>query len=419
MFGSLRSVPPSQILSSTDSIIAQDRRLTLRLLEHLHEIDRRKLYLESGFASTFDYCTKHLRLSEPSAARRIRTARCVARFPELYPLLESGELNLTVVSMVSKYLKPGNVDEIIARIKSRPKREVEKIVAEYEPKAAVSVDRVRMMVVPVMHVPDCPVTPVLPPSVALRSIVTSAPETSVMAVPGSTVIVTSAVSAIVAQQSTVTGDSEISPKFESTNSKVCNATNQTEASAPASVSKHIEFERLARIEFTAHEALMSKLERVRSIAAHRLPADAPLECLISFMAEYFLESEDPARRQARREARATEPETGETPSSAAKPRYIPVAVRDQVFVRDNQCTYVSPGGHRCGSTHMLQIDHIKPVARGGASTIDNLRILCAYHNRLESERLMGKRGPGDVIREKRPVFGACRSRYHQSVVDWR
>jgi hypothetical protein len=93
MFGSLRSVSPAQILSNTETIVAQDRKLTLRLLEHLHEIDRQELYLECGFASTFDYCTKHLLLPEPSAARRIRTARCVARYPQLYALLESGELN--------------------------------------------------------------------------------------------------------------------------------------------------------------------------------------------------------------------------------------------------------------------------------------------------------------------------------------
>jgi 5-methylcytosine-specific restriction endonuclease McrA len=39
---------------------------------------------------------------------------------------------------------------------------------------------------------------------------------------------------------------------------------------------------------------------------------------------------------------------------------------------------------------VLQIDHVKPAARGGANTIDNLRLLCAYHNRLEAERLMGR-----------------------------
>jgi 5-methylcytosine-specific restriction endonuclease McrA len=345
MFGSLHSVPPSQILSSTDSIIAQDRRLTLRLLEHLHEIDRRKLYLERGFASTFDYCTKHLRLSEPSAARRIRTARCVARFPHLYPLLESGELNLTVVSMVSRYLKSENVGAIVKSIVGKSKRDVERIIAEYEPRAALPPDRVRMVVMPVAQ--------------------TSAPAA--------------------APQFTVTGDSEKSPSSTDTRSVV--GTAQVRQTAE---SKPVQFERVARVEFTAHEDLMAKLEQIRSLASHRLPSNAPLEQLIAFIADYFIEREDPSRRHERREARASKQEKTAGPASD-RPRHVPARVHDEVFARDKQCTYVSPDGNLCGSMHVLQVDHIKPVARGGASTVDNLRLLCAYHNRLESERLMGKR----------------------------
>src|SRR6185436_2701448 len=159
-------------------------------------------------------------------------------------------------------------------------------------------------------------------------------------------------------------------------------------------SEPIQFERLVRVEFTVHEELMQELERVRSIASHRLPANAPLEQLLAFVTDYFLEKEDTARRQARREARAVHEKKSEatipTPpaTTAANARYIPAQVRDQVFVRDSQCTFVGPDGQQCGSMHVLQIDHIRPVARGGASTIDNLRVLCAYHNRLESERLM-------------------------------
>ena len=80
-------------------------------------------------------------------------------------------------------------------------------------------------------------------------------------------------------------------------------------------------------------------------------------------------------------------------AASNNPRQIPARLRDQVFARDKRCTYVGPNGKRCGSVHVLQIDHIKPVARGGASTIDNLRLLCAHHNRLESERLMGRSAP--------------------------
>jgi hypothetical protein len=279
MFNSLQSASSQQILAKTDSIVAQDRKLTLRLLEHLYEIDRRKLYLERGFASTFDYCTRHLKLSEPSAARRLRTARCVARYSLLYPLLESGELSLTVVAMVSKYLKPANVDEIVGRIKNKPKREVERIIAEYEPKALLPPDRVRMVVVAV------------PPTT----------------VPGASRLFT------------VTGDSEKSPNADDAKS-VVPSDQQGEAVPFASAhprTETLQFQRLARVEFTAHEELMEKLDRLRSLMSHRLPVNATLEQLITFMADYVIAREDPAKRQERREARTTMQERVAVPTSGA------------------------------------------------------------------------------------------------------
>src|SRR5512139_134241 len=104
MFESVRSLSDRQLFTSTDAIVAEDRRLTLKLLQHLHEIERRKLHLKHGYSSMFVYCTTHLRLSEPAAARRIRTSRCLARFPELHTLLESGDVNLSTVSIVAKYM---------------------------------------------------------------------------------------------------------------------------------------------------------------------------------------------------------------------------------------------------------------------------------------------------------------------------
>ena len=48
-------------------------------------------------------------------------------------------------------------------------------------------------------------------------------------------------------------------------------------------------------------------------------------------------------------------------------RAIPAAVRRQVWQRDEGgCSYVDPvSGRRCGSSHLLQVDHIFPYALGG------------------------------------------------------
>ena len=39
--------------------------------------------------------------------------------------------------------------------------------------------------------------------------------------------------------------------------------------------------------------------------------------------------------------------------------------------------------------HFLEFDHIEPVARGGASTVENVRLLCRAHNQHAAEQAYG------------------------------
>jgi 5-methylcytosine-specific restriction endonuclease McrA len=52
---------------------------------------------------------------------------------------------------------------------------------------------------------------------------------------------------------------------------------------------------------------------------------------------------------------------------------------------------VGSDGKRCEETIRLNVDHIKPVARGGSNDITNLRLLCAKHNQLQAEKIFGRR----------------------------
>ena len=64
-------------------------------------------------------------------------------------------------------------------------------------------------------------------------------------------------------------------------------------------------------------------------------------------------------------------------------RTIPAAVKRQVWERDGGCcSYVDRGsGRRCGSRHVVQMDHVRPFALGGSADPGNLRLLCAAHHR--------------------------------------
>jgi 5-methylcytosine-specific restriction endonuclease McrA len=69
--------------------------------------------------------------------------------------------------------------------------------------------------------------------------------------------------------------------------------------------------------------------------------------------------------------------------ASGRPTRLPVPddVKRVVFERDGgRCV-------ECGSNFNLQYDHIIPVARGGATTVENLQVLCADCNRRKSDSL--------------------------------
>lgn len=87
---------------------------------------------------------------------------------------------------------------------------------------------------------------------------------------------------------------------------------------------------------------------------------------------------DRQRRAERRLDRArmllnAEEGRGDPPKSRREG--IPLDVRRAVFERDGgQCV-------QCGSTFELQYDHVLPVAMGGATSLQNLQLLCGQCNR--------------------------------------
>jgi hypothetical protein len=52
---------------------------------------------------------------------------------------------------------------------------------------------------------------------------------------------------------------------------------------------------------------------------------------------------------------------------------------------------VGSNGSRCECEYNLQYDHYPvPFARGGKSTVNNLRLLCAKHNKYTAKKIYGE-----------------------------
>ena len=134
--------------------------------------------------------------------------------------------------------------------------------------------------------------------------------------------------------------------------------------------------------FSVSEELHAKCQRVKEVLSGRFPKGVSTEQMMGVLVDEFLKRHAPEREVREKKAKG---------SAKAGTRYIPAGVKREVWKRDEGCcSFVGSDGKRCGSRWDVEVDHIKPFARGGQSTTDNLRLVCRAHNGLLAERVFGK-----------------------------
>ena len=119
------------LLFDTKNLAAAERVATTKLLHHLKEIDRRKLFSDLKYSSLFDYCVRELGYSEGSAQRRIVAARMLAEIPEIEAKIKTGKLTLTNISQVGQFFKtPEERKEVLVEVEGLSKKACEKKLFE-------------------------------------------------------------------------------------------------------------------------------------------------------------------------------------------------------------------------------------------------------------------------------------------------
>jgi hypothetical protein len=391
----------------------QEREATLSVVDHLIEIYSLRVHQRRGHSSLYTYCINELGYSRRSAHLRIVAARTIRRWPRVRRLLEERRLTLSTLAAVSDSLTPDNYRALLNRVCGKSHQEVERILAELR---GVRPARERISQITTVARGDSGVGTKL--GLGRRGVAQA-------------------------------GDSPTTSDSQSTADKSITAAEFTsETRAPQTAAKTQDntrrVERRYRYEFSGSEKFMRKYQKAASLLSNRLPAGVTIEAVFELLLDDYLERNDPAQREERRQARRVrvhkssagngnssgsgngnnngetscgatgsvpvEPaesigsagssgsaestgsagSAGATESRGSVGRRIPTALRDQIHVRDGgRCTFRSPGGERCEETQRLHIDHIVPWALGGASVPENLRLLCAGHNQLQADRHFG------------------------------
>src|SRR5450432_1943937 len=138
VFWELGGVADRDLQAELARLLASGSRTEARILAHLAAVEERRLHLEAGSSSLFDYCCSRLGLSENEAFHRITGARLARRFPAIFGLIERRALHLTAVCLLRDYLTPENHRELLEAASGKTKLQVQEMLARRFPRPDVA-----------------------------------------------------------------------------------------------------------------------------------------------------------------------------------------------------------------------------------------------------------------------------------------
>ncbi len=268
--------------------------------------------------------------------------RVLRRLPVLAEALRDGRLCLCTLAVLGPLLTDENVGELVTRAAFLTKADVERLVVTLQPRTAPK-DGLRLLPSKKAQPPET-CTPVDEPSTPAVSVATAplTPAALQLAPPPSR-----------ATLEPVTADTY-------------------------------------SLRVTVDAALEKEIEELKALLSHKIP-NGDLTAVVREAVQCALEKHRKRRGAAEPTRKRKSPVAAKAAKTVHGRQPIPGAVRREVWKRDDgRCTWRGPDGQRCGSTWKVELDHLRPAALGGSSTVENLRILCRAHNTLSAERVFGR-----------------------------
>jgi hypothetical protein len=320
----LSKLTSAELIAKTQSLVTEERRITLELIDALREIERRMIFAELGYGSLYEFATRHLGLSEGSAQRRIQAMRLIRDIPDARDKLEAGELSLSNAAKVQTFwrderLRGRTHDKaaIITQVSGLSQRDCERKLHEISPRA----------------VPDESVRIVSPTERELRIVV----------------------------------DEALYQKLERIRGLLAHASPGVNLAGLLDVMADLALARLERRRGLG-EARPEQKRAERGQQGWGLLQEQP-----------ELTPSEPKQSDSNHTAAV---QTKKLPSG--KRVALPRALQRQVWAKaQGRCEY-SHQGQRCESRYRLEIDHRTPLALGGSNDPSNLRLLCRTHNQYEA-----------------------------------
>ncbi len=150
----IKAITNDNLISTLQSLVREERRITLELIEHLREVDSRRLYAELGYSSLYEFCLRHLKLSDGATYRRISAMRLMQEVPQARAQLQSGQLSISNAARVQSVFRaekkkgqkrtPQEKQEIVNQIQGLSQRECDLTLLKLAPEATQVVVQERL-----------------------------------------------------------------------------------------------------------------------------------------------------------------------------------------------------------------------------------------------------------------------------------
>ena len=405
------------LLRQTSTLVRHERHLQGAIIDHLAEIEARRLFLQRGCSSLFDYAVRELGYSDAAAGRRIGAVRLCADQPGARERLRDGSLTLSAaaelqwafdrqrrrgsISGIASTAPAGSApvsspmgsapaeaaradapvaDAASAATPSHPEPVPplvldaagrQKLVEDAAGKSARQVRRMLADLDPELAPPADRVRPLGDGRYELKAIIDADCQQGLEHLRGllshvdPRMTVGQLVGRIV-QEALDRHDPSRPPRRARTSSGAARGESE-----PAPAAKEQAAPEPGHAVTVPNAAILAGTTPTAERTSHPTPTSAP----------------SPTRQEAtdRQAAAGTKPAGAVAPTAkpCAAGRAIPAAVRRQVWQRDGgRCSYLDrQTGRRCNSRHRIEIDHILPYAVGGGADPGNLRLLCRAHHR--------------------------------------
>ncbi len=390
------------LLGRVGELVDLERRTTANLVVHLAEVEARELHLRDGSPSLFEWCRTRWGFGEDKAYNYVKAVGWVRRWPEMGAMLADGRLSLSGVRVIGPHLSDEDAGERLAEAAGKSKRELAELVAKWSPR------------------PDVPARVFrLPPSrggarveaakrgapreVAELTLEQPKPKHRVEPLSETRyrvqVTVGARVAAKLEEAMALAGHQVASGDYEALLEMALDVFLAAKKKQRFGIGAKRRVKKVVVKAPQPAESVAVAGESAESVAVAGESAESV--AVAGESVESAAMADESTERLAMAgesvEAAASEPVAEVTERSRA----IPAEVKRAVVERDGlRCTYEGPGG-RCTETRRLELHHDEAFARGGAHSVDNIRVVCQAHNLLIARQELGARVVARKIGERR------------------